>query len=370
MEIKINNKELANALSNVGNVISTKTIEPILQNALLKIKNEEAFLIGTNLEQAIKVKLNAKVERQNDEEDEKSVVLPYSLVKAIVGKFDMNEETTIGISSKQSYIKQKSASYKINYLDPESFAVIPQTEEKIKFEMKLDLLKSLTENTLFAVSKKEETRKEFSGIYFESSGEKIRFVGTDSTVLAISETPVENLPETSFIIPWKAMDILDKLNISGESVLVIANDEQIEFVVDGVSVTSLLISGKFPPYESAIPKESEFNASVNKNELLTALNRLEIIAKRGNEKITLMFSENTVEASAVYSEIGEGKEKIPFEGKAEISVVFYGEKLIEGISHIKDETVEIYMNGPLHPVKIKGKGDDSFIYIIMPQRPS
>ncbi len=369
MEIKIQNKELANALSNVGNVISTKTIEPILQNVLLKEEDGSAYLIGTNLEQAVKVKLNGKVEKKEGEE-RRSIVLPYALLKAIVSKFDMGEETTLEISQKQGYIKQKNSSYKINYLDPEAFAVIPKTEESIKFEMKLDTLRNLTENTLFAVSKKEETRREFSGIYFESGEGKIRFVGTDSTVLAISETNTENLPETSFIIPWKAMDILDKLNVSGENVVILANNEQIEFVTEGVSVTSLLINGKFPPYESAIPKESEFYAYMNKEELLTALNRLEIIAKKGNEKITFTFSENTLDATATYPEIGEGKEKLNFEGKAEISVVFYGEKLIEGVSHIRSDTVEMYMNGPLHPVKIKGKGDDTFMYIIMPQRPS
>ncbi len=368
MEIKILNRELANALSNVGNVISSKTIEPILQNVLLKEEDGSAFLIGTNLEQAIKVKLNGKIEKA--EEGSKSIVLPYALLKAIVSKFDMSEETILDISSKQGYIKQKNSSYKINYLDPEAFAVIPKTEEKVKFEMKLGLLRKLTENTLFAVSKKEETRREFSGVYFESGEGKIRFVGTDSTVLAISETESENLPESSFIIPWKAMDILDKLNVESESVLILANEEQIEFVTNEVSVTSLLINGKFPPYESAIPKESEFSASINKNELLTALNRLEIIAKKGNEKITLTFSGNTLDATATYPEIGEGKEKLNFEGKAEISLVFYGEKLIEGVSHIESDTVEMYMNGPLHPVKIKGKGDESFMYIIMPQRPS
>ncbi len=368
MEIKILNKDLANALTNVGNVISAKTIEPILQNVLLKEEDGSVYLIGTNLEQAIKVKLNGKIEEKDGEI--KSTVLPYALLKAIVSKFDMGEETILAISSKQGYIKQKSSSYKINCLDPEAFAVIPETEEKIKFEMKLALLRKLTENTLFAVSKKDETRKEFSGVYFESEEGKIRFVGTDSTVLAVSETNSENLPESSFIIPWKALDIVDRLNTNGENVLVLANDEQIEFVTEGVSVTSLLINGKFPPYKSAIPKESEFFALVNKDEILTALNRLEIIAKKGNEKITLMFSENTLTATAVYPEIGEGREKLNFEGKAEISIVFYGEKLIEGISHIGSDTVEIYMNGPLHPVKIKGKDDDTFMYVVMPQRPS
>ena len=365
MEIKILNKELSKSLSNVGYVISNKTIEPILQNVLLKVKDGKAELIATNLEQGIRVKLDAKL---NDEKDFSSV-LPYSLLKDIVSKLKMDEETIIETGEKSGVIKQGKASYRMNFLDAESFAVLPEIEEKIKFNVNTNVLKGLIDDTLFAVSKKEESRKEFRGIYFESKDGKIRFVGTDSTILAVSELPMENMPEVSFIIPWKAMDILNRMNIEKDEITVVSNESQIAFDLGGIYVISLLINGTFPPYENAIPKESEFKVELNKDELLSSLSRLEILAKRGNEKINFKFSNGVLEAEANSQESGEGKEKLEFKGNAEISVLFYGSKLIEGISHVKGDTVVFEMNGPLHPVKITGKEDDNFIFVIMPQRP-
>ena len=365
MEIKILNKDLAKALSNVGNVISNKTIEPILQNVLLKVKDGTAKFVATNLEQGVQVKLNTEI----IEPEEKSVVLPYSLLKDIISKLDMNKYTSIGISAKSGLIKQNESKYKINFLDAESFAILPEIEEKIKFDIDVKMLREFINDTLFAVSKREENRKEFRGVYFESGNGKIRFVGTDSTVLAISELPVNNMPEISFIIPWKAMDIINKVDMNNEKITVISNESQIAFNSNDISIISLLINGTFPPYENAIPKESDFKAEINKDKFLSALVRLEVLAKRGNEKIGLKFSNGILEAQANSQESGEGKEKIEFEGSAEISLLFYGERLLEGVSHIKGDTVVMEINGPLHPVKITGKGDDSFLFIIMPQRP-
>jgi DNA polymerase-3 subunit beta len=367
MKIKILNKELAKSLSNVGNVISNKTIEPILQNVLLKTDNGKAELIGTNLEQGIKVKLNGEIIREENENI--SVVLPYSLLKDIVAKLNMDEYTMINIGTKSGSIKQNEANYKMNFLDAESFAILPDIEEKIKFDIEIKVLKDLINDTLFAVSKREESRKEFRGIYFESGEGKIKFVGTDSTVLAISEMPITDMPEISFIIPWKAMDILNRMDINSDKVSVISNGSQIAFNSNDISIISLLINGTFPPYENAIPKVSEFKVEINKNKLLSALSRLEILAKRGNEKINLKFSNGILEAQANSQESGEGKEKIEFNGSAELSLLFYGERLLEGVSHIKGDTVVMEMNGPLHPVKITGKGNNSFLFIIMPQRP-
>jgi len=52
MRIKTSNSELMKTLSNIGKVISSKPIEQILSNVLIRI-DEKINLIGTNLEQGI-----------------------------------------------------------------------------------------------------------------------------------------------------------------------------------------------------------------------------------------------------------------------------------------------------------------------------
>jgi len=36
---------------------------------------------------------------------------------------------------------------------------------------------------------------------------------------------------------------------------------------------------------------------------------------------------------------------------------------------VQDDRVSLQIQGPLHPVLVKGESSDNYIYVIMPQRP-
>ncbi len=366
MKIKLLNKEFLTALNNVGKVISSKSIDPILSNVLIRVDGTNITFIATNLEQGIKNTIKGDVEIEPDEP--KEIVLPFALLREIISKFNNEEQTEILVSSDKGIIKQRTSEYKFNCFNANAFALLPEIEEKIKITIPIKTLKKLTENTIFATSKREESRKEFKGILFDSKDNNLRFVATDSTCLAFSNFPVEGVQEELFIIPWKALDVLGKVEIKEEMVDIISDKNQISFNTPNVNIISLLINGSFPPYEAVIPKEDEFYAEVRKDELLPALDRVEVLARSSTKKIVLTFSAGNLNIEAVLPEISEGKESVKFEGTAELSVILHGEKLINGITHINDDIVVFGMNSPLHPIKIKGKSDDSYIYIIMPQK--
>jgi DNA polymerase-3 subunit beta len=366
MKIKLPNRDFLTALNNVGKVISPKSIDPILSNVLIRANDTSITFVATNLEQGIKNTVDANVEIELDEP--KETVLPFSLLREIISKFNNEEQTEILVSSNKGIIKQETSEYKFNCFNANAFALLPEIEEKIKITIPMKILKKLTVNTIFATSKREESRKEFKGILFDAKDNNLRFVGTDSTCLAFSNFPVEGIEEKSFIIPWKALDILDKVEVKEETIEIISNKNQISFNAPNINIISLLINGSFPPYEIIIPKESDFRAEVRKDELLPALDRVEVLARSSTKKIVLTFSAGNLNIEAVLPEISEGKESVKFEGTAELSLILHGEKLINGITHINDDIVVFEMNSPLHPIKIKGKGDDSYIYIIMPQK--
>jgi DNA polymerase-3 subunit beta len=366
MRIKVKNAELVKALNNLGKVIPSKSIEPILENVLLKA-NKDIILTATNLEQGMKYILKGEIIDLSDGILE--IVLPFNLLRDITSKLQNELDTEIEINQKKSVIRQGTASYSLNCFSAESFAILPEVEGGNNFSINFNNLKTLIENTVFAASKKEESRKEFKGVLLEAKGTDLRFVATDSTALALNKIET-NLPETSLIIPWKTLDILNKIDIEYSDMLVKVDPNTIKFEFPSLSLISLLINGKFPAYESVIPESSEFTATVKKSELLSALKRVNILASRGNERISLTFSDGFVSVESVSSDVGEGKEKVACTSNAEISLYFYGEKLISGIEHVPGGDVVFGMNGPLHPVLIKGAETDSYIYVIMPQKPT
>ncbi|NCQ53038.1 MAG: hypothetical protein GW803_02975, partial [Caldiserica bacterium] len=228
MRIKTSNSELMKTLSNIGKVISSKPIEQILSNVLIRI-DEKINLIGTNLEQGIECVLEGEINDLSD--GVREVVLPFSILRDIVSKLDMNDTTEIELSSKKGVIKQKNASYSLNCFNPEAFAILPKIEEKLSFSLNLSFLRFLIENTIFAASKKEESRKEFKGVLIDSKDGFINFVATDSTALALNKKQAE-LPEMSFIIPWRALDIFSKIDTG--------KDDNVKVISDGNSMKFML----------------------------------------------------------------------------------------------------------------------------------
>ncbi len=366
MKIKVKNSELLGALNNLSRVIPSKSIEPILENILLRVDENGILFTATNLEQGMKVKIEGEVTEK--EEIFIETVLPFNFFKEIVSKFNNSSETEIQLETKKAILKQGDATYTLNCFNPDSFAILPEVNGNMKFSMNFKELKTLIEDTSFAASKKEESRKEFKGVLLDSKNNEIRFVSTDSTALAINKISSE-LPEISIIVPWKTMDVLNKIDVESENVEVGFDQNTIKFEFPNMTLISLLINGKFPSYESVIPESIEYRAEVKKDELLESLKRLNVLASKGSERISLTFSDGNVIIESTASEIGEGKERLQCVSNAEITLYFYGDKLISGIEHVKDETVYFGINGPLHPVLIKGLNNERYTYVIMPQKP-
>ncbi len=366
MRIKFKNNDLVKALNNIGKVISSKSVEPILENVLIRA-NEEITLIATNLEQGMKHSVKGEILDLSD--GVKEIVLPFALLRDIIIKLEPNKDTEIEITPKRGLIKQENSSYNLNCYNPEAFALLPEIKETTSFTIDIKTFKKLIDNTIFAASKKEESRKEFKGIFFNYKDGTLNFTATDSTALAVNKAQITTIPESSFIIPWKALDILSKIETEEEFIGVVSDDNGIEFRLSNLTLISLLINGKFPAYESVIPESVEYSIDVNKDDLITALRRVNVLASKGSERINLMFSNGFLEVAAASSEIGEGKEKIECVSPAEISLQFYADRLISGVEHVPDSIVVFGVNGPLHPVMIKGKNDNSYVYVIMPQKP-
>jgi DNA polymerase-3 subunit beta len=366
MKIKFRNNDLTKALNNIGKVISSKSVDPILENVLLKA-DSNITLIATNLEQGMQYFLKGEIIDVSDGINE--IVLPFNLLRDVISKLIPDKDTEIEITTKKSLIRQESSTYNLTCYNPEAFALLPEVKEVVSFEINFKVLKNLIENTVFAASKKEEGRKEFKGIYFNSKENTLNFTATDSTALVINKEQIEGLPELNFIIPWKILDILSKIETESDHVKIVSDNNSIKFDLNELSLISLLINGKFPAYESVIPETTEYKIEVKKDELLTALRRVNVIASKGSERINLVFSDSFLEVSTPLTEIGEGKEKIDCVSPAEISLQFHADKLISGVEHNPSDTLEFGINGSLHPVVIKGKGTDSYTYIIMPQKP-
>ena len=369
MKIRVNTQEFLDALALAGSAVGTDTFGT--DGIMVTAKESNVVITGNNIDQAVEVEVDAEVGGKEEEEND-SFIVPYKLLNAVVRKFKKEDPFEFDVLKKSVKLKQGNSEYSISLKDVEAFPLTPEVKGDVSIAIPAtDVVNRLIHNTLFATASPSDTR--FTGIFLTIGKDTVKAVGTDSTMLSVVELPasIEVEEPLQIVLPRKAAELLLKMPFDTNAEMRI-NDTLVQVKAGKITLTSVLLNEEIPDFEQIVKeKEGEVTAEVEKTDLLNALDRLFVIAKQDTGKITLVFSNGEVKASAQSAQIGEGEEVLPFTSKKsiEMALLFNGKKLINGIAHVPTNTVLFHMSEPLHPVRIQGKDDASYLFVIMPQRP-
>jgi DNA polymerase-3 subunit beta len=227
---------------------------------------------------------------------------------------------------------------------------------------------------------RDETRPVLTGILISFEDSRVRMVTTDSYRLSIKET---ELATTAFegsreaIIPARAMQEVARIfgSEGEEEVEVALSQNQALFRIEDVLFGTRLIDGNFPEYKRLLPTTFEREISVDREDLIGTLRRVNLFAQRQTPPVpvSLSFSEGSVEVIVRNGEIGEAHERLEATSEDEFLISFNPSYLLDGVSAIDTEKVVFKLNEPLKPGLIVPAGADSeeepdFLYLIMPMR--
>ena len=197
---------------------------------------------------------------------------------------------------------------------------------------------------------------------------------TDS--FRLSEVQVEtnsSIDQTPIIIPEKTASELSRI-ISEDSVNIelSTHESQLLVVLGPIRLTSRLLSGKFPDYESFFPTEFKTKSTVLRGELTNALKQANLVARQNNYNTRIRSKhEWIIEISTGDTEIGASSMSISgsVEGQEDIIGV-NSEYLLQALSVIREDYVSFEYKNPLSPVVIKWvpaeNAGKSYRHLIMP----
>jgi len=118
---------------------------------------------------------------------------------------------------------------------------------------------------------------------------------------------------------------------------------------------------------AAIPGEARERIPVNREELLQALRRAEIMTSEKANSVKLSFGKNTLSITANSPEVGEARETLAvnYKGK-EMAIAFNPRYLIDPLAALAVDEVFIELIDELSPGVLKINGP--FLYVVMPMR--
>jgi len=366
MKLTIGKEEFISGLQSVQNVVSTRSTLPILSNVLLFAEGNKLKLTATDLDVTMTKIVSATVQ------EEGAITLPVKKLHNIAREVG-GGQMMITLNGEVCKIESGAFSTLMNGLQAEEFP--PQaefaTESTIKIEQKK--LKSMLRRTAYAVSN-DENRYVLNGLLLNFKGRKLTMVATDGRRLAMTEEEIKLDIETDVIVPTKAvLELSKQLGEEGEIEIKIT-ENQVSFSMgtgnkEEVQIITKLVEGAYPNYKQVIPAESKYRVSMDKEELLHAVKRANIMTSEKANSVKLTFKENNLTLTSNTPEIGESRETmaINYSGE-ETSIAFNPKFIIDPLTALEDEEINFEFTDQLSPGVIKAK--QPFLYVIMPMRTS
>ncbi len=209
-------------------------------------------------------------------------------------------------------LESASGETKIKGMDAGKFP-LPDTNivRNMRVSIANSALKNALEKTLFSTAK-ENVRPSLAGVYVKFDESSIAFASTDSYRLTEYRIPMDIDGDVSgkhTIIPDRsAHEVLKSLkDDKGETILAIG-DGSMSATIGNTVVTSRLIQGKFPDYTNFFPKSFSTKVVASRNELISGLRRIQLIARENKDNIRISFSHETgIEISTGETQIGNGR---------------------------------------------------------------
>ncbi|MBL7068614.1 MAG: DNA polymerase III subunit beta [Candidatus Omnitrophica bacterium] len=361
MKLKISRKKLQDAAQTTHGVVTTKNTLPILSNILIEAENNKLHLTTTDLDMAITCQTEAKVIQQG------ATTVPAKRFTDIIKELAEEEVTITAKKNNIVTIDCQNAYFKVNSLPKEEFPKLPNYKNQESITIEQTKLKNMLNMTSFAISH-DETRYILNGVLFEIRPQKITMVATDGRRLAFIEREHDTKIQKprKMIVPIKAINELQRALKDGEAKIYFGQN-QTTFDLGGVVIISRLIEGEFPKYEQVIPKEHKEKLRVDRDQLLAAARRANLLTNQDSQAIKLDVFKNKMVVSKNTPDVGEAREELETEYKgSDLSIGFNPTYLIDALKNIDVEKIGLELTAPDKPGVIRTP--DNFIYVVLPMQ--
>ncbi len=361
MKIKLSKDQLLAGIQIVQNIVSPKATLPILSNMLLETKNNILKLNTTDLDIGISCELPVNIY------EEGAITLPAKRFSDIVRELPSGDIIIHARKNNQVEIEGEQCRFKLIGLPKEEYPKFPEFKDKEAIRIKQADFKEMLRLTVFAVSH-EESRYVLNGLLLEVEGDVVRVVATDGRRLAKIERKLvqPSNKEISVILPVKAVqEISRNLKDTGE-ITFITGTNQVLFDIDGTLIATRIIEGEFPNYKQVIPKEIPTKVKVNREDLLAAIRRANLLSTPDFQAIKFELFKDKLVVSKSTPDVGESREEVKVEyGESELIVGFNPQYLIDVLKNINDETIPLEFQGSDKPCVLRV---NDYLYLALPMR--
>lgn len=367
MKVVVNSYDLAEAVNKVAKAVATRDSNgKILEGIKLVANNEQLTLTAFDSEMSIEttIKCDSLVDGE----------------MVVAGKIFAEYVNKVASADSELEIKQEpnnqakvtcgKVKFVLSAMEAKSFPILYKSEEENSFEVEVKNFKKAVSQTAFCCAT-DESRPILKGCLIEVKGENyLNISALDGFRLGVVKTKIKNvIGDIKGVVPARALlEMARLISAEEDSIKIVMDRNHLILNTENTSFSARLLNGQFVDCERLLKGDYDKTITANRAELISALDRMSIIARTANNLIGLSFLGDTLKLTT-NNEIGNIEEEIEIEkvgNDAKIALNF--KYLLDILKAIDEEEVKIYVNTESTPLFIKSKENGNFDYLIMPVR--
>ncbi|MFV0542502.1 MAG: DNA polymerase III subunit beta [Marinicella pacifica] len=365
MLFKIQREQLLAPLNQICGVVEKKGTLPVLSHVLFSIKGDELRLTTSDLE--VEMTSVAVV----DAEEQSELTLPALKLLEICKSLSDGSIMSFRADDEHCVITSGESRFSLSTLPAKDFPLLEDVETFETVYIDSQELARMLKQTVFCMAS-HDVRYFLNGLLFEILSDKIRCVSADGHRLALSETDYNNEAgiNKQVLIPRKGVMELNKMIRETEQDIAIhLGKNHVSVEVEGTKMTSKLIDGKFPDYQSVIPLDMDNDFTADKLSLEKALRRVAILSNEQYKGVKFKISPNHLQILGHNPDQEQAEDSIQVETHIQdMETAFNVNYLLDAIHVIDHDQVQFSFKDPLSSCLIKHPDRIDCRLVVMPLR--
>lgn len=335
---------------------------PVLNSILWVVNNKTLKIRATNLSLGVEIIIPAKIEEDG------VLAIRGDVLSSLFSQLNNDGNVIFESINNNLSVKTKQSTVILKSVPYEDFPTIPIIAGDSFIIQSKKFIEGL--KAVYYSSSVSEIKPEIGSVYIYPEDDLLVFVATDSFRLAEKKVKIkQKVSFSGLLIPLKnTIEIIRVFEGRDEELKVTIQKNQISFSTEDIYLTSRIVDGNFPDYKQIIPKGSNTEATVLKQDFISSLKISNIFSDKFNQ-ITLKVNpgEKFFEVESNNTDIGENTTLISGALSGEnVSANFNYKYILDCFQSISSDSINLQLNGKNKPMIIKPIGDTSFMYLVMP----
>ena len=349
MKFTVERESLLRPLQLTTGVVERRQTLPVLSNLLIEATGDSISITGTDLEVEVVVTASGiKVEREG------TATIPARKLADIWRSLPDQASVSIATDENKTIVRSGKSRFTLASLPAEDFPRVEAQSGDVSVVCQHNDFRRLLEKTSFAMAQ-QDVRYFLNGLMLEITGDHMRTVATDGHRLAMCTVGggVDGIEKIQSIVPRKGVLELQRLVSEGNDDITLSMGRNHLRVTRGsYTLTTKLVDGKFPPYESVIPKVTGQVMIGDRDTLKQAFHRAAILSNEANNP-----------------DQEEAEEIVPVEYQGEDLEIGFNVGYLQDVLNVLDtEVVKLSVADANSSALIEGDNSEDTTYVVMPMR--